>query len=132
MMIISAARSMSCDIKSRFSKKLNQTSHKMQTNPQNASCLKSEHHDDRYNEKHRRWFRWRRKVASKQMMILSTARSLSCDVTVIYPSMVNQTSHKKQTKPQYSPWLKSEYHGDRYNENTDIGSVSKEKLHHSR
>jgi hypothetical protein len=66
------------------------------------------------------------------MMILSAARSMYPDVTGIYPRMVNQTSHKQQTKPQHSPWLKSDYHGDRYNENTDIGSVSKEKLHHSR
>jgi hypothetical protein len=66
------------------------------------------------------------------MMILSAARSMYPDVIDIYPSMVNQTKQQMQTKPQYSPWLKSEYHGDRYNKNTDIGSVSEEKLHHSR
>jgi hypothetical protein len=31
-----------------------------------------------------------------------------------------------------SPWIKSEYYGDIYNENTDCGSVGDEKLHHSR
>jgi hypothetical protein len=82
--------------------------------------------------KHQRRLGLKRKGTSQQMMILSAARSMSCDVNVKYPSMVNQKSHQIQTKPQHSPWLKSEYHGDIYNENTDGGSVSKEKLHHSR
>jgi hypothetical protein len=66
------------------------------------------------------------------MMILSAARSMYCGVTGIYPSMVNETIQQMQTNPQHSPWLKSEYHGDRYNENTDGGSDGEEKLHHSR
>jgi hypothetical protein len=65
-------------------------------------------------------------------MILSAARSISGDVSGRYPSMVYQTNRQKQTKPQHSPWLESDYSGDRYNENTDGGSVSEEKLHHSR
>jgi hypothetical protein len=71
-------------------------------------------------------------IAPQQMMILSTARTISLDVPGRHPSMVNQTNLQKQTKPHHSPWLESEYHGDRYNENTDGGSVSEEKLHHSR
>jgi hypothetical protein len=66
------------------------------------------------------------------MMILSAARSLSRDVPGRYPSMVDQTSLQRQTKPNHSPWLESEYPGDRYNENIDGSSVSEEKLHHSR
>jgi hypothetical protein len=66
------------------------------------------------------------------MMILFAARSISRDVTGIYPSMVNQTNHQKQTKPQHYSWLKSEYHGDGYNKNTDGGSDGEEKLHQSR
>jgi hypothetical protein len=54
------------------------------------------------------------------------------DVSCRYPSMVNQTSQQMQTKPQHSPWLKSEYHGDRYNENINGVPVGEEKLHHSR
>jgi hypothetical protein len=65
-------------------------------------------------------------------MILSAARSTPCDVPHIYPSMVDQTNLHRQTKPHHLPWLKSEYPEDRYNENTDGGSVSEEKLHHSR
>jgi hypothetical protein len=57
---------------------------------------------------------------------------MSRDVTTIYPIMVNQTNQQMQTKPQNYSWLKSEYHGDRYNENTDGGSDGEEKLHHSR
>jgi hypothetical protein len=71
-------------------------------------------------------------IAPHQMMILSAARSISCDVPGRYPSMLDQTNHQRQTKPHHSPWLESEYPGDRYNENTDGGSVSEEKLHHSR
>jgi hypothetical protein len=82
--------------------------------------------------KHQRLFGFRRKVASQQMMILSAARSISCDVLGIYPSMVDQTNRQRQTKPHHSPWLESEYPGDIYNENTDDGSVSEIKLHHSR
>jgi hypothetical protein len=66
------------------------------------------------------------------MMILSAARSMSRDVSGRYSSMVNETIQQMQTKPQHYSWLKSEYHGDRYNENTDGGSVSEETLHHSR
>jgi hypothetical protein len=66
------------------------------------------------------------------MMILSAASSIYCDFTGIYPSMVNQTNHQMQTKPQNSPWLESEYYGDIYNENTDGGSAGEEKLHQSR
>jgi hypothetical protein len=65
------------------------------------------------------------------MMILSAARSISRDVSGIYPSMVDQTSRQKQTKPQHLSWLESEYHGDRYNENTDGGLVSEENLNHT-
>jgi hypothetical protein len=71
-------------------------------------------------------------IAPQQMMILSAARSISHDVPGRYPSMVNQTNRQRQTKPQYLPWLESEYPGDRYNKKTDGGSVSEEKLHHSR
>jgi hypothetical protein len=67
-----------------------------------------------------------------QMMILSATRTLSRDVTGRYPIMVEQMNLQRQTKPHYSPWLESEYHDDRYNENTDGGSVGEEKLHHSR
>jgi hypothetical protein len=70
-------------------------------------------------------------IAPQQMMILSAARSISRDVPGRYPSMVNQTNRQRQTKPQHSPWLESEYYGDRYNENTDGGSVSEEKLNHT-
>jgi hypothetical protein len=66
------------------------------------------------------------------MMILSAARLISRDVPSRYPSMVDQTSRQRQMKLHHSPWLEPEYHGDRYNENTDGGSVSEEKLHHSR
>jgi hypothetical protein len=66
------------------------------------------------------------------MMILSAAKSIYRDVPGRYPSMVDQTNFHRQTKPQHSPCLESEYPGDRYNENTDGGSVSEEKLHHSR
>jgi hypothetical protein len=71
-------------------------------------------------------------IAPQQMMILSAVRSLSRDVPSRYPSLVDQTNRQRQTNPQHSPWLKSEYPGNRYNENTDHGSVSEEKLHHSR
>jgi hypothetical protein len=71
-------------------------------------------------------------IAPQQMMILSTGRTISRDVPGRYPSMVDQTNRQTQTKPHHSPWLKSEYYGDRYNENTDGGLVSEEKLHHSR
>jgi hypothetical protein len=66
------------------------------------------------------------------MMILSAAKSISRDVTGRYPSMVDQTIRQRQMKPHHSSWLESEYPGDRYNENTNGGSVSEEKLHHSR
>jgi hypothetical protein len=66
------------------------------------------------------------------MIILSAARSISRDLTGIYPSMVNQTNNQKQTKPHHYSWLESEYYGDRYNENTDGGSDGEEKFHHSR
>jgi hypothetical protein len=86
----------------------------------------------RYKQrKHQRGFGFRRKVASQQMMILSAVRSISRDVPSRYPSMVDQMNHQKQTKPQHSPWFKSNYHGDRYKENTDGGSVSEEKLNHT-
>jgi hypothetical protein len=65
------------------------------------------------------------------MMILSAARSIPRGVPGRYPSMVDQTNHQRQTKPQHSPWLKSEFHVDRYNENTDGGLVSEEKLNHT-
>jgi hypothetical protein len=65
-------------------------------------------------------------------MILSAARSISRDVPSRYPNMVDQTNLQTPTKPQHSPWLESDYPGDRYNEDTDGGSVSEEKLHHSR
>jgi hypothetical protein len=71
-------------------------------------------------------------IAPQQMMIISAARSISRDVPGRYPSMVDQTNLQRQTKPQHSPWLESDYPGDRYNENTNGGSVSEEKLHHSR
>jgi hypothetical protein len=83
-------------------------------------------------QKHQRWFGFRRKVASQQMMILSAAKSISRDVPGRYPSMVVQTSRQRYTKLQHSPWLESGYPGDRYKENTKGGSVSEEKLHHSR
>jgi hypothetical protein len=83
-------------------------------------------------QQHQRWFGFRRKVASQQMMILSAARLTHCDVPDRYPSMVDQTTRQKPMKPQHSPWLESEYPCDSYNENTDGGSVSEEKLHHSR
>jgi hypothetical protein len=66
------------------------------------------------------------------MMILSAAVSISRDVPVIYPSMVDQTDRQKNNKPHHSPWIESEYPGDIYNENTDGSLVSEEKLHHSR
>jgi hypothetical protein len=65
-------------------------------------------------------------IAPHQMMILSAARTLTSDVPDRYPNMVNQTNRQRQTNPQHSPCLKSEYHGDRYNENTDGSSVSEE------
>jgi hypothetical protein len=65
-------------------------------------------------------------------MIISAVRSISRDVPGRYPLMVDQTNLKKQTKPQHSPWLESEYHDDRYSPNTDGGSVEEQKLHHSR
>jgi hypothetical protein len=65
------------------------------------------------------------------MMILSAAKSTPCDVPGRYPNMANQMKLYRQTKPQHSPWLESEYPGDRYNENTDGGSVSEEKLSHT-
>jgi hypothetical protein len=71
-------------------------------------------------------------IASQQMMILSAARSIPRDVPGRYPSMVNQTNRQRQTKPQHSPWLESEFHGDIYSPNTDGSSVGEEKLHHSR
>jgi hypothetical protein len=43
-----------------------------------------------------------------------------------YPGMVDHTNRQRQTKPQHLPWLESDYHCDRYNENTDSGSVSEE------
>jgi hypothetical protein len=71
-------------------------------------------------------------IAPHQMMILSAARTIYRDVPGRYRSMVDQTNHQRQIKPQHLPWLESEYPGDIYNENTDGGSVSEEKLHHSR
>jgi hypothetical protein len=65
------------------------------------------------------------------MMILSAARSISRDVPGRYPGMVDQTNRQSQTEPHHSPWLESEYPGDRYNENTDGGSVSEEKMNHT-
>jgi hypothetical protein len=76
--------------------------------------------------------RFQRKVASQHMMILSAARSLTRDVPGRYPSMVDETIRHRQKKPQHSPWLESEYHGDIYNDNIDGCSVSEERLHHSR
>jgi hypothetical protein len=66
------------------------------------------------------------------MMILSAVRYMSLDVTGRYPSMANQTNQQIKTNSQHSPWLKSKYHGDRYNENNNGGSDGEEKLHHSR
>jgi hypothetical protein len=66
------------------------------------------------------------------MMILSAVKSLTRDVPGRYPIMVDQTNRQRQKKPQHSPWLESEYPGDRYNENTNGSLVSEEKLHHSR
>jgi hypothetical protein len=65
------------------------------------------------------------------MIILSAVISISRDVPGRYPSMVDQTNLERQTKPQHLPWLESEYHGDRYNKNTDGGSVSEEKINHT-
>jgi hypothetical protein len=65
------------------------------------------------------------------MMILSAARLLSRDVLGRYQIMVDQMNRTRQTKPRHSPLLKSEYHGYRYNDNTDGGSVSEEKLNHT-
>jgi hypothetical protein len=111
---------------------VDQTSRKRQTKSQHSPWIESEYPGHRYNEKHRWRFGFRRKVASHQMMILSAARSITCDVPDIYPSMEDQTIRQRQTNPNHSPWLESEYPGDRYNENTGDGSVSEEKLHHSR
>jgi hypothetical protein len=47
-------------------------------------------------------------IATRQMMIISAARTLSRDVPGRYPSMVNQTNRQRQTQPQHSPWLESE------------------------
>jgi hypothetical protein len=132
MMILSAARLITRDVPSIYPSMVDQTNRQRQTNPHHSPWIESEYPGDRYNEKHRRLFVFRRKVASQQMMILSAARSITRDVPGIYPSMVDQTSRQTQTKPHHSPWLKSEYPGDRYNENTDGGLVSEEKLHHSR
>jgi hypothetical protein len=71
-------------------------------------------------------------IAPQQMMILSVARTLPRDAPGRYPSMLDQTNLQRQTKPQHSPWLESDYHGDICSPNTDGGSVSEEKLHHSR
>jgi hypothetical protein len=49
------------------------------------------------------------KIAPPQMMILSSTRSSSRDVPGRYPIMVDQTNLQKQTKPQHSPWIESEY-----------------------
>jgi hypothetical protein len=76
-------------------------------------------------------FNFRRKVASQQMMILSTARSISCDMPCRYPSMVDQTNLQRHMKSHHSPWLRSEYDSDIYIKNIDGGSVGEEKLHHS-
>jgi hypothetical protein len=70
-------------------------------------------------------------IAPQLMMILSVARSISRDVPGRYPIMVDQTNRQRQTKPQHSSWLESDYPGDRYNENTGGGSVSEEKLNHT-
>jgi hypothetical protein len=70
-------------------------------------------------------------IATQQMMILSSARTSSRDAPGRFPSMVDQTNRERQTKPYHSPWLKSEYHGERYNENTDGGSLSEETLNHT-
>jgi hypothetical protein len=61
------------------------------------------------------------------MMILSATGFMPCDVTGRYPSVVNQTNHKLQMNQQHFSWLKSHFHGDRYNENTDGGSDGEEK-----
>jgi hypothetical protein len=53
-------------------------------------------------------------------MILSAVRSISRDVLGRYPSMVVQANHQKQTNPQQSLWIKSEYHDDRYIPNTKV------------
>jgi hypothetical protein len=71
-------------------------------------------------------------IAPHQMTILSAARTISPDAPGRYPSMLDQTNRQRQTKPHDSPWLKSEYPGDIYNEKTNGGSVSEEKLHHRR
>jgi hypothetical protein len=65
------------------------------------------------------------------MMILSAARSLSRDVPGRYPIMVDKTNRQRQKKPHHLSWLESDYHCDRYNENTDGGLVSEEKLNHA-
>jgi hypothetical protein len=132
MVILSAARSMSRDALGRYPSMMDQTSRQKQTKPQQSPWLKSEYPGDRYNKNNDGGSVSEEKVASHQMMIISAARSMSCDAPGRYPSMVDQTSRQRQTKPQHSPWLKSKYPGDRYNENTDRGSVSEEKLHHSR
>jgi hypothetical protein len=59
------------------------------------------------------------------MMILSAAIMHSRYVIGRYSSMVVQTNHQKQTKLKHSSWLKSEYPGDRYNENKDGGWFQK-------
>jgi hypothetical protein len=64
--------------------------------------------------------------------VLSAVRLISPDMIGRFPIMVDQIRSQRQTRPQHSPWLISDYHGNRYNENTDHSSVSKEKLHHSR
>jgi hypothetical protein len=71
-------------------------------------------------------------IAPQQMMILSAVISISRDVPGTYPIMVDQTNLQRQTKPHHSPWLESDYHGDRYSPNTDSGSVGEEKLHHNK
>jgi hypothetical protein len=57
------------------------------------------------------------------MMILSAMRSISCDMPSKYPSMVDETSWQMQKKTQHSPWLNSEYHGHRYNKNTNTNVI---------
>jgi hypothetical protein len=132
MMVLSAARSIYRDVPNIYPSMVDQTNRQRQRKPQYSPWLESDYPGDRYNKKHRRRFGFRRKVASQQMMILSAARLISRDVPSRAPRMVDQTNRQRQTKPQHSPWLESEYPGDRYNKNTGGGSVSEEKLHHSR
>jgi hypothetical protein len=67
------------------------------------------------------WFQ--KKVASQQMMIVSAVRSISRDIPSRYQGKVYQTDRQRQTKSHHSPWLRSEYHGNKYSKNTNAGLV---------